>query len=84
MFSRSIKLNLNNRANVIDAQWHPKQAHGPSSIDDCVVCLTSNNNLRFYKVSSPNHHFKEFHIDQSNLDTIVSSTDLAGFQSKGL
>lgn len=67
---RSIKFNFNKNLDIIDAIWHLK------TDDDWVVALTSDHNLKFFKVSNPNVHLKEFHFSSAILDP--QSDDLKG------
>jgi len=67
---RSIKFTLSPKLNIVDALWHKKES------DDCVVCLTDDYYLRFFKVKNPKIQFKEYHlanvISQSNLEQVTN------------
>lgn len=64
-FLRSIKLNLGKNQTIIDAIWHVS-----NSDPNVVVCLTSDNHLRFFRIGTSigTSQFKEFNLTgDSNL-----------------
>ena len=66
-FNRSVKFKINTKVDIVDAIWHKKSA---DSNDDWIVCLTSDNNLRYFKAKNPNILLKEFHLTSNLLSQI--------------
>ena len=73
---RSIVFSINSKLNIVDAIWHVRHN------DDCVLCLTNDYNMRFFKVKNPKIQMKEFHLasvfSQSNLDQMASEVTNKG------
>ena len=66
---RLIKFNVSSKLNIVDAIWHKGQ-------EDCIICLTSDYYLRYFKLKNPKIQYKEYHLlntlSNSNLDQITS------------
>ncbi|CAF0715754.1 unnamed protein product [Brachionus calyciflorus] len=74
LMCKTIKFAFHKNVGINDAIWHTKKD------DDCIVCFTSDQNLKLFKVSVPNSPVKEFHFSNQNFDNLTSNKN-HGFTS---
>lgn len=69
---KSIRLNLNKKSNLLDAIWHQ------SDSNECIICLTSEQDLQFFKITHPNHSYKELSLNNylNMVDDAISNRGL--------